>query len=146
MASLCRHNCHIKWPPVAECQRLLVNRAIILQNVMFLTLVKYFPSKKACDVWLQLHNHVRATDEITPDLMRQTHSPGLGNEWVAPLFHILQGREVERSMRIPPFFAIFLLHPTNLEALQHQNQPAPGPTLLASSIQVLPVAFLLSRI
>ena len=35
-------------------------------------------------------------------------------------------------MRIPPILAIFLLHPRNLEA-----QHAPGPRLLASTIQVL---------
>ena len=98
---------------------------------MFLTLVKYFPSKKACDVCLQLHNHVRATDEITPHLMSETHSPGKGNEWVAPLLHILQG-EVDRSMRTPPFVAIFLLRPRYLDALQHHQH-----ALLASSIQVL---------
>ena len=70
-----------------ERPRLLVNGAIILQNVMFLTLVKYFPSKKACDEWIQLHNHVRATGEITPHLMRQTRP--LGEELNALLhFHI----------------------------------------------------------
>ena len=71
---------------------LLVNGAIILQSVMFLTLVKYFPSKKACDVWIQLHNHVRATDKITPDLMRQTRP--LGEELNALLhFYILSCKE-----------------------------------------------------
>ena len=140
---------------------LLVNGAIILQNVMFLTLVKYFPSKKACDEWIQLHNHVRATGEITPHLMRQTCP--LGEElnallhfhisywkarfyissWKARLYisswkarstlllHIILEGEVQRSMLIPPFAVFLLLRPRSVDALQHQ------PNLLASSIQVL---------
>ena len=92
-----------------------------------------FLCKNASDEWLQLQNYVREAKR-NRNWHFDTFSQGQGNEYGSPLSPISH-KKVEKAdyiMRIPPILAIFLLHPRNLEA-----QHAPGPRLLASTIQVL---------
>ena len=92
-----------------------------------------FLCKNASDEWLQLQNYVREAKR-NRNWHFDTFSQGQGNEYGSPLLPISHKKveKVDYIMRIPPILAIFLLHPRNLEA-----QHAPGPRLLASTIQVL---------